>query len=78
VDLAAQWKPTVEWLATLPKATVLELARDAGADKLALAALGTQPKAKLPEAALPLFPAGWLPKPLRPAAKPAKKARRAS
>lgn len=75
VDLAAQWKPTVEWLATLPKATVLALAKDAGADATTLATLEKHPKATLADHALQALPAGWLPKPLRPAAK---KARRAS
>lgn len=71
VDLASAWKPSVEWLATLPKSTVLAMAKDAGASALQLAELGKLPKAKLAEAALACFKDGWLPKPLRQSAKPA-------
>jgi ParB family chromosome partitioning protein len=73
VDLAQQWKPTAEWLTTLPKAVVLALAKDAGADATTLATLEKQPKATLAETALPTLPAGWLPKPLRAPKEPAKK-----
>jgi ParB family chromosome partitioning protein len=76
VNLAEQWKPTAEWLATLPKQVVIALARDAGADETALAALAKQPKAKLAETAIGMFPAGWLPKPLRAAEPSPKKKRR--
>src|SRR6185437_13365152 len=70
VDLSAEWKPSSEWLGTVPKSTVLAMAQEAGADKLALAKLVKLPKAAFAESAVELFPAGWLPKPLRPA-KPA-------
>lgn len=84
VDLASVWKPTAEWLATLPKSTVIAMAKDAGVKDVDLAKLSKQPKAKLASEALPFFPAGWLPKPLRPAGTkpaankkaPAKKAKR--
>lgn len=85
VDLAKHWKPTAEWLATLPKVAILEQAKDAGARAIELATLAKLPKAKLPEAAAACFDPGWLPKPLRPAVakKPAakkapKKAKRAA
>lgn len=77
VDLAQQWKPTAEWLATLPKQVVLAQAKDAGADATTLATLNKHPKAKLAEAAIEVFPAGWLPKPLRPAAIGKKKTKHA-
>jgi ParB family chromosome partitioning protein len=75
VDLAHSWKPTIEWLATLPKSTVLAMAKDAGAGAVDLATLAKQPKAKFDASALSFFQAGWLPKPLRPAkaASPKKK-----
>lgn len=83
VDLGLHWKPTPAWLATLPKAVILALAKDAGASAIELATLGKLPKAKLPEAAAECFEPGWLPKPLRPAKvaakkSPAKKAKRAT
>jgi ParB family chromosome partitioning protein len=68
VDLAAHWAPTEDWLASLPKAVVLEQLRDA-AGKAAVAQVEKLSKAQLPAQALPLFPAGWLPKALRPADK---------
>lgn len=68
VNLADAWKPSVAWLATLPKAAILAMAKDAGVDRLALATLAKLPKAKLPKAAAEALPAGWLPKPLRGAA----------
>lgn len=68
VSLSEQWRPSAEWLATLPKSTILEMVRSANgkggkaaADKLAK--LG---KADLPKAALAVLPVGWLPKPLAP------------
>lgn len=81
VDLGQHWRPTKDWVFTLSKSTVLAMAKDAGATAVELATLGKMPKAKLPEAAAACFNAGWLPKPLRPAAakkKPAKKAKRAA
>jgi ParB family chromosome partitioning protein len=78
VDLAQQWQPTAEWLATLPKQVVLAMAQDAGADATTLATLNKQPRAKLAEAAIKVFPAGWLPKPLRPVAAAKQKAKRAA
>lgn len=65
VDLSQHWKPSEEWLATHPKATVLAMAKDAGADDIALAMLAKVPKATLPAKAIQFFPEGWLPKPLR-------------
>jgi ParB family chromosome partitioning protein len=77
IDLAELWKPTEEWLATLPKAVVIAMVTDA-AGKVAAAPLDKLKKAQLPQAAISLFPAGWLPKPLRPhAAKKAGKNRKA-
>jgi hypothetical protein len=76
VDLAKQWKPSAEWLSTLPKAVVLAQIKDAGADATMLARLEKAPKATLAETALPVFPAGWLPKPLRPATGTRKKTKR--
>ena len=78
VELSQQWKPTIEWLETLPKQVVLALVKDAGAGETTLASLAKEPKAKLAEAAVEVFPAGWLPKPLRAAEAAAKKKRRAS
>ena len=72
-DLAAHWRPTQEWLATLPKPAVMELVRDAAGKKVA-EPLAKLKRAELPAAALPLFPAGWLPKPLRAPDAPRKKA----
>lgn len=70
VDLGKHWKVTEEWLSTMPKATVLAMAKDAGAGEIALNMLAKEPKATLPSKALQFFPAGWLPKPLRPAGLP--------
>lgn len=64
VDLTAHWKPTEEWLSTLPKAATLAMVQDA-AGKTAVAALEKLKKDQLPAQALPHFPAGWLPKVLR-------------
>lgn len=76
-DLSQAWSPSEEWLATLPKAVVIAMVTDA-AGKTAAAPLDKLKKAQLPQAAIGLFPAGWLPKPLRPKAskKPAKPARK--
>jgi ParB family chromosome partitioning protein len=78
VDLSTHWAPSEEWLATLPKAAVIAMVTDA-AGKDAAAPLDKLKKAQLPQAAIGLFPAGWLPKPLRSkvAKKPAKPARKA-
>jgi len=74
-DLSAAWSPTEEWLATLPKAAILDLAKGAGAPEVELALLRNVAKANLPGAALKHFPEGWLPPPLRPRSAPkAKKA----
>jgi ParB family chromosome partitioning protein len=64
-NLGAAWKPTEAWLATLPKSIVIDMVRDA-AGKTAAAPLEKLKKDHLPKAAVKLFPAGWLPKPLRP------------
>lgn len=68
ISLSQAWRPSTEWLASLPKPTILEMVRTANgkggkaaADKLAK--LG---KADLPKAALAALPKGWLPKPLAP------------
>lgn len=79
VDLAATWRPSADWLAMQPKNTLLALAKDAGADAVALAELAKQPKAKLAEQAMAHFKPGWLPRPLRAAKAAGKgKARHAS
>ncbi len=65
VDLAEHWLPTEEWLATLPKAVVIAMVTDA-AGATAAAPLAKLKKDQLPNAAVGLFPAGWLPQPLRP------------
>lgn len=70
VDLGKHWKVSEEWLSTMPKATVLAMAKDAGAGDIALAMLAKEPKASLPAKAVQLFPDGWLPKALRPAGLP--------
>ncbi|MGO4700266.1 ParB/RepB/Spo0J family partition protein [Dyella sp. 2RAB6] len=74
VKLGDHWKPSDEWLASLPKAVILAMATEAGAGKIALAQLAKAPKAKLPQLALSVFPEGWVPKPLRapPVAKASK------
>lgn len=74
IDLSAHWAISTEWLATLPKAVVIALAKDAGASDVALTQLAKCPKATLPAEALPHFTAGWLPPPLRcrPLPKPKK------
>ncbi|MHB1057287.1 MAG: ParB/RepB/Spo0J family partition protein [Rhodanobacter sp.] len=74
IDLSAHWAISAEWLATLPKAVVIALAKDAGASDVALTQLAKCPKATLPAEALPHFTAGWLPPPLRcrPLPKPKK------
>lgn len=68
ISLSQAWRPSTEWLASLPKSTILEMVRTANgkggkaaADKLAKLA-----KADLPKAALAALPKGWLPKPLAP------------
>ena len=72
VDLSDHWKPTEDWLATLPKAAIVAMVREA-AGKESAAKVEKLAKKQIPAIALPMFPAGWLPKPLRPkAAKPAK------
>jgi ParB family chromosome partitioning protein len=68
VDLGKHWKPTEEWLATMPKATVLAMAKDAGGGEIALGMLAKEPKATMPAKAMQFFPAGWIPKVLRPKA----------
>lgn len=78
VDLAKHWKPTEEWLATHPKATVIAMAKDAGAGEIALSMLAKEPKATLPGKAMQFFPAGWLPKPLRPKGLPKLRKKRAA
>lgn len=68
VDLGDTWKPTLEWLATLPKATIVELVTEANGRKgKALAAPLQKMKRgdELAKAALPLFPPRWLPPALR-------------
>jgi len=67
VDLSQSWAPSEEWLATLPKSVVIAMVTDA-ASKVAAAPLEKMKRDQLPKAALPLFPEGWLPKPLRPKA----------
>lgn len=64
IDLAAHWKPTEAWLATLPKAVVVAMVTEA-AGATAAAPLATLKKDQLPHAAIGLLPPGWLPKPLR-------------
>lgn len=76
VDLASEWKPSAEWLATVPKRVVLAMLKDAGVGAVELGKLQKQPKAKFVAAALPLFPVAWLPKPLRPSAIRKPKAKR--
>ncbi|MCP1375988.1 ParB/RepB/Spo0J family partition protein [Dyella lutea] len=68
VDLGKHWKATEEWLATMPKATVLAMAKDAGGGEIALGMLAKEPKATMPAKAMQFFPAGWIPKVLRPKA----------
>lgn len=70
VDLANHWKPSTEWLATLPKAAIIKIVTEA-AGKVAAAPLEKLKKDQIPQAAIGLLPAGWLPKQLRPRA-PAK------
>lgn len=67
VTLAGTWKPTVEWLASLSRTTVIALVEEANGRKGKELA---KPLAKLKgealaKAALPLLPEGWLPAPLR-------------
>lgn len=64
VELAADWKPTEEWLRTLPKAVMLAMVEDA-AGKRAVGPLANLSKDEIPVRALQLFPEGWLPKALR-------------
>ncbi|WP_027489350.1 ParB/RepB/Spo0J family partition protein [Rhodanobacter sp. OR92] len=64
VDLAAHWKPTEEWLATLPKAVIIAMVTEA-AGETAAASLANLKKDQLPHATIGLLPVGWLPKPLR-------------
>ncbi|MEN1941032.1 ParB/RepB/Spo0J family partition protein [Luteimonas sp. MJ174] len=70
-DIAAEWRPTEEWLSTLPKPVIVAMVADA-AGKKAADPLEKLKKGELPAAALPLFPEGWIPKQLRPAEKPRK------
>lgn len=72
-DLEKDWQPTEDWLATLPKSTVLAMVKDVGAKDIDIAKLAKLPKAELPNEAVLHFTAGWLPKPLRPAKIAAKK-----
>lgn len=72
-DLEKDWQPTKDWLATLPKSTVLAMVKDVGAKDIDIAKLAKLPKAELPKEAVLHFTAGWLPKPLRPAKIAAKK-----
>lgn len=65
VNLAPSWKPTTAWLSEVPKRVVLAMLKEAGASAIDLGKLEKQPKAKFVAEALPLFPVGWLPKPLR-------------
>lgn len=76
VNLGEHWRPSEDWLASLPKAVILAMAVDAGVGKIAIAQLAKAPKAKLPQLALSAFPDGWVPKPLR--APPSTKPRKAS
>lgn len=78
VNLGEHWRPTAEWLATLPKSTVIAMADDAGIDAVTVAQTAKLPKVKFAEQAAAAFPAGWLPKPLRPAAATKAKASKAS
>jgi ParB family chromosome partitioning protein len=64
IDLAAFWKPSEAWLATLPKAVVIAMVTEA-AGTTAAAPLAALKKDQLPHAAIDLLPPGWLPKPLR-------------
>lgn len=66
-DLESGWRPTEEWLASLPKAAILALVEDAAGQK-AVPPLAKLSKGELPARALPLLPAGWLPPTLRGAA----------
>ncbi len=66
VDLADDWAPTEDWLATLPKPVIVAMAKDAAGAKKA-EPLAKLKKGELPAAAFPVFPARWLPKPLRKA-----------
>lgn len=78
VDLSAGWKPTEEWLGTLPKGAIVEMVRDA-AGKVGAAEVEKLKKANLPAAALAKLPAGWLPKQLRaPRSSKAAKAKKAA
>lgn len=66
-DLTEYWKPTEEWLATLPKSTILEIVRESGkGGKTTAVKLAKLGKAELPKAALAALPKGWLPRPLAP------------
>lgn len=68
VDLTDHWMPTKEWLATVPKSTVLQMVREANGKggKAAADKLAKLSKADLPKAALAALPKNWLPKPLAP------------
>lgn len=77
VDLGSSWKPSKEWLATVPKRTVLAMLKEAGVNAVDLGKLEKEPKAKFVASALPMFPVGWLPKPLRAAVDKKPKAKRA-
>lgn len=65
VDLGSSWQPSKEWLASVPKRTVLAMLKEAGVNAVDLGKLEKEPKAKFVASALPMFPVGWLPKPLR-------------
>lgn len=73
IDLRKHWRPTEDWLGSLPKPVLIAQVRDA-AGKKAAAPLEKLSKAQLPGQALPLFPPGWLPKELR-APEPVRKPR---
>ncbi len=68
VNLADHWKPTVEWLATLSKSTIVEMVRESGAKNAKANAdkLAKLSKADLPKAAFAALPDRWLPGPLSP------------
>ncbi|HEY1033964.1 MAG TPA: ParB/RepB/Spo0J family partition protein [Pseudoxanthomonas sp.] len=68
VSLSDAWRPSAGWLAGLPKATILEMVREANGKggKAAADKLAKLSKADLPKAALDALPKGWLPKPLAP------------
>lgn len=68
LDIASAWRPSEEWLASLPKAAILAQVEDAAGSRAA--PLAKLAKGELPARALPLLPDGWLPTVLRPPAQP--------